>query len=81
MDRPISIDEVGERLSEIVRGVASDETFRVTSAGKPVAKILPAPENQDRERQRRGITALLDQLETLPVRDSGAWRRDELYER
>lgn len=79
MERPISIDEAGERFSDVLRDVGNGDTFVVTLAGEPVAKIVPASKKSDR--RRRGIAELLDYLETLSMRNSGEWRRDELYER
>lgn len=79
MDRPITSTEAGEHFSEVRRDVENGETFIVTTAGEPVAKIVPAPKT--RERQRHGMTELLDYLERLPIRDSGEWRRNDLYER
>lgn len=76
MDKAISASEANQRFSELLRDVSEGSSFTVTSRGRPVARVTPF----DREAQRRKIRTLLAFVEKLPVRYSGNWTRDELYE-
>ena len=76
MDRIISASEANQRFSELLREVAGGESFTVTSRGRPVARVLPV----DRDDQRRKIERLLKYVRTLPIRTSGPWKREDLYE-
>ena len=76
MDRPISASEANQRFSEMLREVANGQSFTVTSRGRPVARVVPV-EPDDRQRK---IKQLLDYLDTLPIRHSGPWKREDLYE-
>ena len=77
MDRIISATEANQRFSELLREVAQGGSFTVTSRGRPVARVVPA---EDAEDQRRKIERLLEYVRTLPVRTSGPWKREDLYE-
>ena len=84
MDRPISIDEAGERFSEIIGDVSAGETFVVTDHGEPVAKISPVPRESTPEElrlQAERIRETTAWLKTQPIIITGPWTRDELYER
>ena len=76
MDRAISASEANQRFSEMLREVAKGESFTVTSRGRPVARVIPV-EDED---QRHKIERLLDYVRTLPRRTSGPWKREDLYE-
>lgn len=51
----------------------------VTSHGKPVAKIVPISEQENRAAQG-ARAALLSRLRSEPVVSIGHWTRDQLYE-
>lgn len=76
MDRAISASEANQRFSELLREVAEGKSFTVTSRGRPVARVLPVEPGG----QRQAVKNLLDFVRALPVRHSGAWSRDDLYE-
>jgi len=76
MDRPISASEANQRFSELLREVATGESFTVMSRGRAVARVLPI----DRDSEVRSIERLLAFVGRLPVRHSGNWSRDDLYE-
>lgn len=76
MDRLISASEANQRFSELLRDVASGDSFTVTSRGRPVARIAPI-ENAGR---REAMDRLLKSLRNKPVRVIGPWTRDDLYE-
>jgi len=76
MDKSISASEANQHFSELLRDVAEGQSFTVTSRGRPVARVLPV----DRHQERRAIECLLDFVAGLPIRHSGGWSRDDLYE-
>lgn len=76
MDKAISASEANQHFSELLRDVADGQSFTVMSRGRPVARILPV----DRHQERRAVTRLLGFVAGLPVRHSGDWSRDDLYE-
>ena len=76
MDKAISASEANQRFSELLRDVAGGQSFTVMSRGRAVARVLPV----DRDKERRSVERLLDFVARLPVRHSGFWSRDELYE-
>ena len=76
MDRAISASDANQRFSELLREVAEGESFTVMSRGRAVARVLPV----DRVSEERSIDRLLNFVTTLPVRHSGDWSRDDLYE-
>jgi len=76
MERAISASEANQHFSELLRDVANGQSFTVTSRGRPVARVLPV----DRDEESRSVRRLLRFLANLPVRHSGNWSRDDLYE-
>lgn len=76
MERAITASEANQHFSELLRDVADGQSFTVTSRGRPVAHVLPL----DRDEERRPVVRLLKFLASLPVRHSGSWSRDDLYE-
>ena len=76
MDRAITASEANQRFSEMLRDVAEGDSFTVLSRGRPVARVTPV----DREDQKRKIADLLEFVRTLPIRYSGPWTREDLYE-
>ncbi|MFT3967764.1 MAG: type II toxin-antitoxin system prevent-host-death family antitoxin [Sphingobium sp.] len=76
MDRAISASEANQHFSELLRDVAEGESFTVMSRGRPVARVMPV----DRQQEKRSIHRLLTFVSALPLRHSGNWTRDDLYE-
>ena len=76
MDRYVTATEANQRFSEILRDVQQGETVTVTSRGRPVAEFGPP------KAKRRGedIESLIDLLRKRPLRVSGPWTREDLYE-
>ena len=72
----ITATEANQRFSELLRDVASGESFTVTSRGRPVARIAPV-EHDDR---REAIEALLKHVRAQPIRYVGPWKREDLYD-
>lgn len=76
MDRAISASEANQRFSELLREVAEGGSFTMMSRGRAVARVLPI----DRDQERRSVERLLKFVADLPVRHTGIWSRDDLYE-
>ena len=76
MERAITASEANQHFSELLRDVADGQSFTVTSRGRPVARVLPI----DRREESRSVRQLLRFLASLPVRHSGNWSRNDLYE-
>ncbi len=76
MERAITASEANQHFSELLRDVAEGQSFTVTSRGRPVARVLPI----NRQEESRSVRRLLKFLASLPVRHSGKWARDDLYE-
>lgn len=76
MDRAISASEANQRFSELLRDVAEGESFTVISRGREVARVQPV----DRQGQAEAVRRLMAYVEHLPIRHSGAWTRDDLYQ-
>lgn len=76
MERAITASEANQHFSELLRDVADGQSFTVTSRGRPVARVLPI----DRREESRSVRQLLRYLASLPVRHSGNWSRNDLYE-
>jgi prevent-host-death family protein len=82
-EETITAAEANRSFSRLLRGVRRGHRYLVTSHGRPVARLVPAEEDEERERAFReaAFAALMDRLESQPAVDIGPWTRDELYER
>ena len=78
MDRSISAADANRNFSSLLRDVRDGETFRVTSHGKPVARIIPADQDQAVTSVAREL--LFKRLKAQPALNVGSWSRDELYD-
>jgi prevent-host-death family protein len=76
MDKAISASDANQRFSELLRDVAEGESFTVMSRGRAVARVLPI----DRAAESQRVSRLLAFVAELPIRHSGSWSRDDLYE-
>lgn len=77
MDKTISATEANRHFSRILREVEAGDSFTVTSHGRTVARIAPAPELGSAE----AVSRMVEKLKTLPRITVGPWTREELYER
>lgn len=76
MDKAITATEANQRFSEMLRDVAQGESYTVTSRGRPVARVVPV----EAEDQQGKIKRLLEKLSKEPIRHSGPWKREDLYD-
>jgi prevent-host-death family protein len=76
MDRAISASKANQQFSRVLREVADGETYTVTSRGKPVARIVPIQE----ESKSGKFATLVEKWSKKPIRYSGPWTREELYD-
>lgn len=79
MDEAVSAVDANRSFSSLLRRVREGHSVVVTSHGKPVAKIVPIGELDQRTVQG-ARAALLSRLRAASVDDVGSWTRDELYE-
>lgn len=61
--REIGAAEAKVRLSELLRDVEQGETISITRHGKPIARLIPAPEG-DRARRAEAVERFLQQKAT-----------------
>lgn len=79
MEEAVSAAEANRWFSRILREVRGGRSYLITSHGTPVARIVPARDNQDVA--AAAWEALLDRLRDQPVTIVGErWTRDELYD-
>ncbi|MES2097276.1 MAG: type II toxin-antitoxin system prevent-host-death family antitoxin [Pseudomonadota bacterium] len=76
MDRALTTTEANRRFSQLLRDVATGDSFTITLRGRPVARIEPC-EIRDR---REAVKRLLKHVSTMPIRTAGPWTREELYD-
>jgi prevent-host-death family protein len=76
MDRTITASEANQRFSEMLRDVASGDSFTVLSRGRAVARVSPI-ERDDRDAKFKNMMAF---FEAQPLRQGKPWTREELYE-
>jgi prevent-host-death family protein len=75
----VTAAEANRRFSRILRDVRDGRSYLVTSHGTPVARIVPAREDETLAASAR--EALLARLRAQPVMVLGRrWSRDELYD-
>ncbi|HEX6011685.1 MAG TPA: type II toxin-antitoxin system prevent-host-death family antitoxin [Geminicoccaceae bacterium] len=75
----VSAAEANRQFSRILRDVREGRSYVVTSHGTPVARIVPA--RQDDVLTAAAQETLLARLRAQPVVVLGRrWRRDELYD-
>jgi prevent-host-death family protein len=79
MEDAISAADANRHFSSLLRRVRDGRSVVVTSHGKPVARLVPISEHDDRTTQS-ARTALLSRLRDQPVVDIGRWNREELYQ-
>lgn len=78
MEERVSAAEANRSFSRLLRGVREGRTYLVTSHGEPVARLVPA--SDDDKPRDAAWDALLKRLKDQPVLNAGPWTREELYE-
>jgi len=78
VERAISASDANQKFSEMLREVQAGNSYVVTSRGRPVAKVVPIDDRDDRSRKFR---EMMNELGKLPRLNAVPWTRDELYER
>ena len=79
MDEAITAADANRRFSSLLRRVREGRSVVVTSHGKPIARIVPLSERDERTTEG-ARAALLARLRSEPVANIGRWTRVELYE-
>ncbi|MGE0724316.1 MAG: type II toxin-antitoxin system Phd/YefM family antitoxin [Alphaproteobacteria bacterium] len=78
MDESVTAAEANRRFSHFLRKVRDGGPVIITAHGRPVAKLVPADEEEAARLLSR--RRLLARLRRRPAVDIGKWTRDELYE-
>jgi len=78
MDQLVTSAEANREFSRLLREVRQGRSFVITSHGRPVARIEPIVEDQDKRRAARD--ALVARLRSQPALNLGKWTRDEAYD-
>jgi prevent-host-death family protein len=79
MEKEISAAEANRKFSEVLRKVREGKSYVVTSHGRPVARIEPIDEEE--QRRSKAKEALLAHLKSRPVtKPVGRWTREELHD-
>jgi prevent-host-death family protein len=73
----VSAAEANRNFSKLLGSVGKGEEFVITSRGRPVARLLPASNDEARELAR---TRLFEYLRSQPVRNFPRVTRDEIYD-
>ncbi|MGA3400219.1 MAG: type II toxin-antitoxin system prevent-host-death family antitoxin [Acetobacteraceae bacterium] len=76
MEKVIPAAEANRQFSRILRGVRKGDSVTITSNGRPVARLVPAPTKGTEAAKQR----LLAYLRSLPIQDIEPWTREELYD-
>jgi prevent-host-death family protein len=76
--RTVGIFEAKTRLSELVTEAEQGETIRLTRNGKPVARIVPEPPDEDKEVRMRRQLRELEELRARIFAHGGGATRDEI---
>lgn len=76
MEKYVTAAEANRQFSRLLREVREGDTVVITSHGKPVARLSPAPAKGSEAAKHE----LLERLRSQPVRNIGPWTRDELYD-
>jgi prevent-host-death family protein len=79
MEKVVSAAEANRQFSRLLRSVRDGNTYVVTAHGKPVARIVPIGNDEDRVADA-AWKALFERLDAQPAVEGGRWTRDELYE-
>lgn len=78
MTDTVTAAEANRKFSELLRKVRAGRSYVVTSHGKPVARIVPAAEEDGvRSRARESLFTRLSAQKPIKI---GRWTRDELYD-
>ena len=76
MDRLITASEANQRFSEMLRDVASGDSFIVTSRGRPVARVTSVDDTGSKE----AFDRMMASLKARPLMQIKPWKREDLYE-
>jgi prevent-host-death family protein len=76
----VSAAEANRNFSKLLGSVDKGEEFLITSRGRPVARLLPAGNDDAREAKELARKRLFAYLRSQPVRNLPRVTRDEIYD-
>jgi prevent-host-death family protein len=77
--KTITAADANRHFSKLLREVQGGEEVTITSHGRPVARMVPAHEKTDEEREA-AFDRLMTRLQSQPVLNLPKVTRDEIYE-
>lgn len=81
MTRTVSAAQANREFSKLLRAVTTGESFIVTSRGKPVATIAPAPQKDEAEHEAEAdFFGFLAELARRPAQNLPKASRDDMYD-
>ena len=78
--KTVSAAEANRSFSKLLGSVSKGEEFVITSRGRPVARLVPAIDDEARDAREAARKQLFDYLRAQPVRNLPRVSRDEIYD-
>jgi prevent-host-death family protein len=78
MDKVVTASDANRKFSELLRTVRAGQSYVVTAHGRPIAKLVPFGEHE--ERRSAAKAALVKRLRKQRTVNIGRWSRNDLYE-
>ena len=78
--KTVSAAEANRSFSKLLGSVSKGEEFVITSRGRPVARLVPAIDDEARDAREAARKHLFDYLRAQPVRNLPRVSRDEIYD-
>lgn len=78
--KTVSAAEANRNFSKLLGSVDKGEQVLITSRGRPVAKLVPAVDEQAEAARKEAAMALLAELRSRPILNLRRVTRDEIYD-
>ncbi|SMH56855.1 type II toxin-antitoxin system Phd/YefM family antitoxin [Mesorhizobium australicum] len=80
MNRIVTAAEANRDFSKLLKRVKEGDTVVITNHGTTIATLAPA-DADDLAARQKALDALVERLQSQPVKNIGKWTRDEANER
>lgn len=80
MNRIVTAAEANRDFSKLLKRVKEGDTVVITNHGATIATLAPA-DADDLAARQKALDALVERLQSQPVKNIGKWTRDEANER
>ncbi len=78
--KSVGIFEAKTDLSELIAEAEAGETIRLTRNGKPVARIVPEPPDEDRDARAQRIVREAEEIRQRIIAKGGGSTREEIQQ-